>query len=391
MATSPELLASQIAASLETLDVRRVLLYGYKTPHHMHHWIQVALMRAFEHLRGHGLPVDIRFEDNRSCLSMSELEHTLVLANLNVGHVDWALPINTSAYYVIHNHNPTALSEKRYATLKAHGRCMTFEVFRGFRYDESYAAIEGQPYHLLSTRDRNAVITWATDLLPDEIDLNKAQLAHEPRSPRRNVVFVGSIWRSNKREMAQVVDYCAHHGLRFEQYGDYVVRDFSRRTHPNAVLHPGPVDYRRNNALIRGAYLAPAIQGASQIANDDAVGNYIPCRIFKNISYGSYAATNNPSANDLLGGRLICSRDMDELMTRAQYSASDPESKTQLRSLMDTVRDEHTYLNRIQTLLHCATLCSGQSDTGKMHSWRLQLDNGARRRLAQVGRLVGRG
>ena len=54
-----------------------------------------------------------------------------------------------------------------------------------------------------------------------------------------------------------------------------------------------------NVKLIQESILAPAIQTDWQVEN-----GYIPCRIFKNISYGKMGVTNNPTVNKLFNDKI---------------------------------------------------------------------------------------
>jgi hypothetical protein len=91
--------------------------------------------------------------------------------------------------------------------------------------------------------------------------------------------------------------------------------------------------------------MAPAIVGQWQ----KMVG-YIPCRIFKNISYGQMGITNSPRVYELFEEKIIYNSDEYQLFFDARHALMRTTHK-QLFELMDFVRDKHTYLNRIETLL----------------------------------------
>jgi len=130
-----------------------------------------------------------------------------------------------------------------------------------------------------------------------------------------------------------------------------VADTFERIRHPQVSFHPSPVDVAENARLVREALLAPAIQGRGQLINSDEHGNYIPCRVIKNISYGNYGITNNYSANELFGQRLIYHREVPALLKLAHESVTQDPNTDLLVELMDDIRRNHTYLNRMHTLL----------------------------------------
>ncbi len=343
----------------DEMGIKKVVIYGYKEKIHTHYWIQSAFYRAFAFLQEAGIPFELTWDDNRSLLRSKDLENTLVIGNLNVGNVDFALPLTDKAYYIVHNHAPKRLNARRYRNLKEAGRCITFEVFRGKVYDDTHAPINKEPCHALSILHSNAVLTWGTDLLPDEIEQNieKVRSEFSQNKQNRQVVFVGSIWRVNKDAITDVINYCIENNLSFDQYGGYVVKDFNPCTHSNVSFHKQYIDLETNAKLIRDAYIAPAIQGKSQLSNSEDVGNYVPCRIFKNISYGNFGVTNNATANALFDNKLIYHSDISELMKLAEIHTKDVNACNTLLQLMDEVKTKHTYINRIETLLFALSSC----------------------------------
>jgi spore maturation protein CgeB len=112
------------------------------------------------------------------------------------------------------------------------------------------------------------------------------------------------------------------------------------------------VDVGTNQRLIRESIIAPAIQSRWQCDN-----GYIPCRIFKNISYGKMGITNNETVYDLFDKQIIYDPDINEALKKGlQFERSSPDTrKDAILQLMKTVRDNHTYLNRISTILQCFT------------------------------------
>ena len=371
------------------MNIKKVVIYGYKQQRHTHYWVQSAFYRAFSYLRDSGIPFELSWEDNRSLLRAADLENALVIGNLNVGQVDFALPLTDKAYYLIHNHAPKRFAARRYRALKDAGRCITFEVFRGKVYDETHLPIEGEPCHALSVPQSNAVLTWGTDLLPDEIEQNRAKVIETGRHPRENrrVVFVGSIWRVNKEALSEVIDYCTGNGLKFAQYGGYVIDNFRSAPHPDVSFKKEYVDIDTNADLVREAYIAPAIQGKSQLANSESVGNYVPCRVFKNISYGNLGVTNNATANALFDNRLIYHPEIPELMKLAETRLKDANADETLLNLMDEVKAKHTYINRIETLLHALDTCRRAKGGAPRVELTPHLSNAARRSAAAVAKL----
>ena len=94
--------------------------------------------------------------------------------------------------------------------------------------------------------------------------------------------------------------------------------------------------------------MAPAITGFWQ----QDVG-YIPCRIFKNISYGCIGITNSKYVADIIKGNCIYDKDSRELYKKTKEFLQQPNDiiKKSLRMQMENVKSYHTYLNRVDDIL----------------------------------------
>ncbi len=129
-------------------------------------------------------------------------------------------------------------------------------------------------------RDGRALFQpWGTDLLPDE---------HHPpvfSGSSRVINWVGSVWdnelgQGNESAIAELVGVLGARGLEFRQHQAVAVDDMI--------------------TLVRGSRIAPAFAGEWQVAQ-----GYLPCRLFKNVSYGQLGITNVPRFADLLGDTWV--------------------------------------------------------------------------------------
>lgn len=191
-----------------------------------------------------------------------------------------------------------------------------------------------EPYY---PEERYLEFRWATDLLPYEIETNKSKIVF--RSDSKIIHWVGTIWYINEKELASFRRACQENKIDFKNTGAGTT---------------GPVSIEENVRLIQESYMAPAISGGLHIAE-----GYVPCRAFKNLSYGQMVMTNNPATNRLFGNRLIFNSDPYQLF----YDARERLPKvtlTELYSLMDEVAQKHTYLNRIDSILKATKLVLGE-------------------------------
>lgn len=92
--------------------------------------------------------------------------------------------------------------------------------------------------------------------------------------------------------------------------------------------------------------------GTEEESNHLSIG-YIPCRTFKNISYGQLGVTNSRAVKDLFsrnGIELIHRDNVDELLSAAECHLRNYDV---IESQMEYVKNNHTYINRINCLIKC--------------------------------------
>lgn len=143
---------------------------------------------------------------------------------------------------------------------------------------------------------------WGTDLLAEEF----LDPIFNPMS--REAVFVGAIWGDirtgielgNESAIDDLKAVLREHGLTFR--------------------HLTHVSDQENVDAVRSGRLAPAIAGGWQVQH-----GYIPCRVFKNVSYGTAMFTNVPQVNMMFGDAAVKGAAIGELisnvlrMRRADY------------------------------------------------------------------------
>ena len=120
-------------------------------------------------------------------------------------------------------------------------------------------------------------------------------------------------------------------GIEFQHFGPY--------------SQYGLMTEEQNQELIKNSFAAPALQFKWQVDNE-----YIPCRIFKNISYGKMGITNNKAVHDLFHQKTLYSADLEDL-ARQTYEFEQNPDKARIKELMIEVRDKHTYVSRIEMIL----------------------------------------
>jgi len=295
----------------------KVVIWGFKHSYNTFQHIHAAFYRAFQHLGR-----DVKWLDHESDLTGIDFSDTLFIT-VDVARLA-GMPLRRDCFYMVHNLNQKAA-----------------QYLDGFKY-MSYGLyvsttqlspqdVEVAPDGFVSVAGRSVIFRWATDLFPDEIEANKPTRAFRDWSHEVN--FVGTYYDNVHGPFKKA---CEENGIKFNAIGGF--------------SGTPPVSIEENIRLVQQSYMAPAIGDIYH----SKVG-YIPCRTFKNISYGQFGITNNPYVQEFFKGKLIYNADTYKLF----YDARDrlPHvTREELYNLMDYVAENHTYLNRIPVLLRGAQM-----------------------------------
>ena len=175
---------------------------------------------------------------------------------------------------------------------------------------------------------RTPVIMWATDLLPDEF---KEPILHNDSLMSNN--FVGTIQGNNLIDFAKIG---ANRGKDFNNYGGYT----------GFPDEDGNEFYSNENNIkaIQKSYLSFDIREEPHLKN-----GYIPCRVFKNISYGKWTGTNAINAKNFFGDRLTVNSDLEALYDNLEVDSKNA-TYEKVQDAMNFVKENHTYINRVQSL-----------------------------------------
>lgn len=300
----------------------KVVMWGHKLHSHTHSYIHNAFFRAFSHMG-----YKTYWFDDKDDVSNFDFSNSLFITE---GSVDKNIPLREDCFYILHN-----CYRDKYEKLIENKRTITLQVYTDScrKYPDN---IEVEPFIFYNVPGRAIYFPWATDLLPHEIDIIKDQVKNKFYNNflhRSNlIVWVGTIGGGefgNENEINPFKRACKEHKIKF------IHRD---------PWHKG-TSLQENIKFMMDSYIAPAIVGTWQ----ERVG-YIPCRIFKNISYGNFGVTNCKRAYELFEGKIIYNKNTYQLF----YDTKNFLQKATFQDLenqMNFVRDNHTYINRINSLL----------------------------------------
>lgn len=326
----------------------RYIVWGYKNVYDTHGHIHDGFYRALKYMGK-----DVEWLDETIDITGKDFHNCFVITNHAC--IDWTedyywpweltrkskLPIYDDSFYCVHGlHDHPKVNALFYKhsynlswnvlTMRAMRKGLGLP-FHSVLQDEIYLD-DDVPFSL---PQRYMEFRWATNLTPDEIEANKPT---EMLSLKNRVVnWVGTMWWVNNYELSEFAVGCIHHDVEFKHYG---------------AGQNGVMSNEENQRLVRESYMAPAISGGHHLTE-----GYVPCRIFKNISYGQMGVTNNPKTNELFGGKLIYEANPYKLFYEAQEQLKTT-TVNQVHELMDIVKEKHTYLNRISVLIQAAQMIS---------------------------------
>jgi hypothetical protein len=244
----------------------KVVIWGLRNRWHTHRFIFRAY---YDNLKKCGIPV-VWIEDEKAnqgviepndiIFSASNMHGKMVPEKLSLA--DYNLPIRSDVYYCLHAENDYFIEKidpsKRLILKFYNNDAEKFEkLYEAVHFDRATKTLY-QP--------------WGTNLLPH-------QFAKPIFSRSKFVFWIGSVWKGKKNEgniteIGKLVHILKEKNLWFRQL----------RFIPDSW----------NEFFIRHSKLAPAVGGAIQVET-----NYLPCRMFKNISYGQLGFSNIKKFNDI--------------------------------------------------------------------------------------------
>lgn len=291
--------------------MKKFIAWGVKLHSHTHSYIHVAYCKAFKYLG-----YDVYHFDDNDDISSFNFSNSIFLT---IGGFDKKIPLIKDAKYILHNCELEKYKNLNHIIIQVYTNDIEEGCERYLNED-----IEKLDYLIYYSKKNNTLYQpWATDLLPYEIDIEYNHISN------KKCIWVGSIWggyHGNITEINKFINSCKKYNYEFINY------------------NPGQCSFEKNKELVLSAEIAPSINGEWQKNK-----HYIPCRIFKNISYGKVGITNNLAVKNLLEDNVIFS-ESDQLMD--SYLSYDMNKlKKIFNNSCNLVKEKHTYIDRINSIL----------------------------------------
>jgi hypothetical protein len=323
---------------------RHVIVWGFPLHTHTHSYIHESWTKA---LQKAGLSWRWFHDDTSqpdfdfsSCCFITE------------GWADGKIPIRADCTYFVHNAiNPSKyqigrLIDLRFNVCEMHDfnndfvlretECHYLSLDTLYQVVHSDAGVAGRRGRVPIDIDYEVVyLYWATDLCPDEICETDAEL------PRLQVVhYVGSTGPYYTQLYA------------FKQY-------MEQKGIPVHLSDPWstPLSTEKVRELIKKSYCSPDFRsdgnpehltkdGLFNGTNHLAIG-YVPCRVFKTISYGQTGITNSKRVKLLLGDFVELAETAEEVFLATTKRMNDVAWR---KECMRHVANRHTFMHRLRDL-----------------------------------------
>jgi hypothetical protein len=324
---------------MQKMRHKRIIIWGHK-PHtrHTHGYIHEGYFNAAE-----SMGYETHWLDNHDNFDPTLFDDALVITE------HWAplqnapgMPLSMSSTYFIHymGNRPDCVENPDGASLYRDkvGRFLDFR-YNGYGWkDKNYDyVIDKSKTEKISEGSRFEKGTdgydifysiFATDLLPFQIDLEDVVI---PKSQPPVSFYAGTIREDNGYLFQPYVDAIAKRGIQF-------VWNNTWQTPLTTVEIRDKIAKSTIVADLRGEVWQK--------------GGYIPCRTFKNISYGQLGVTNSIAVNEAFGDMVAFDLDAESMVEKAMSKINNHKL---IQQSMQYVKEHHTFVNRIEDFVKVAS------------------------------------
>jgi len=296
---------------------RKVVVWGLKSQYHTHRYIHAGFYCTLKKLEVPAVWVDYG-KKSEAALAAGDLVISAFVEGRGVD--SHYLPIKPGVYYCLHNYPEEICAQIGLKYL------LRLQVYT------NKAENSGQKWDevtFFDAKTRTLFQPWGTNLLPEEFK--------QPIYNRHTRVFwIGSIWdnalrQGNVAEISEIRRALSRCDVRFT----------ALRFVPDWL----------NIKLIRYSRLAPAVAGRWQAEN-----NYLPCRMFKNISYGQLGFSNVKKFQDLFGDFNISAESIEGLVQKAL--ALPKQDYLSIINGQQRIAAEHTYAHKLLNIFKALEIIS---------------------------------
>jgi hypothetical protein len=321
---------------MNKIPYKRVVIWGYPLYSHTHSYVHDAYYKAFKYLGYevywfHDNDYPINFDFN-NCLFIGE------------GFADKNIPINdTSCYMIMYCPSPVKYTNAgRYIDIRMAAVDFKDHIQEYSLDKEKSEKLGPAVYFVKKTNQKVRIvndyvdyeiddfdkvyISWASNLLPTEFDENDIYINRE------NIIYYsgtisGNGICENLSNFIPFINACNRKGINFSHNDPW-----SNPLSTEEVI-------RRTKTSILGV----DIRGPQHLKQ-----RLLTCRVFKNISYGHLGLTNSEEIYNELQGNCIYNENTEQLL---DDGLTNVQNYNMIKSGFQLVKENHTYINRVNSLL----------------------------------------
>jgi hypothetical protein len=291
----------------------KIIIWGHKNNGHTHGYIHSSYFKAFKYMG-----YDTYWFDNNEDVSGFNFNNCIFLTE---DQAQSNIPINKTCKYILHHTKLDKYIDSNLNFINLANYLKYCNSGIDEIYNKGNTLEKAGECCFWDKKTKTLHQPWATDLIPAEIDLNNALQCDESLN---DIYYIG-LSHENSGNLGLFSDAARAHGKKF-------------------IITRGQSD-SSNMELIRKSLISVDIRGDWHLEC-----GYLPCRVFKNISYGRLTGTNSENVKKIMGDHVVYEPNPLELFNK-MIEAERLSSLNDIKASMDYVKTHHTYINRINNLL----------------------------------------
>lgn len=307
-------------------SIRFIVILGFKTGHHTHHYIHKMYYRFFGYyypeLSVHWVNTVEQMDNLRKHVNFEE-----AIVFLSPCHQKLYKSLPAKAFYIVH------LDEFDNSGYKSIGEFFRSEIGKPILEAKQYIVltcrenIQGLRYFEKSTPHKMICMPWFSDILYEDLNKYKtnARAIYDRNEEKKYICFMGSIWGINIGLIRQLIDICERNEiyllLKGRVFGipdaDKLFLENLKNTHRYVKLVSFVYVNSTENAENTLDYLniKYGVRALLPLQGDDHNHNYISNRIFETISNGYLVVSNNALVKQYYAS-AIYEEDIERLLLR---------------------------------------------------------------------------
>lgn len=314
----------------------KVIIWGHPLYSHTHSYVHESYYKTFKYLgydvywfHDDDYPLDF---DYNNCLFIGE------------GFADKNIPINeTSCYYIMYCPSPIKYQNaERYVDIRMSAVDFKDHIQEYSVNKQSSIKLGPACYFVPKTNQKVRVvndyvdyemddydkvyISWATNLLPEEFDEEDIYLERENLIHYSGTISPSGVCE-NYSNFISFINACRKNNINFIHNDPW----------------SNPLSTEEVISRTKKSILGIDIRGPQHLKQ-----GLLTCRVFKNISYGHLGLTNSSAVYEELDGNCVFNTNTEQLFYDGMGNRNNYDL---IKSGMKFVKENHTYINRIHSLI----------------------------------------